>query len=108
MITLVLSPDWTHYLWILDGPAFDDTQLQLSASLRTELSAYSKLHAELYFREGEPSEVDLNLLEDKGVAAWEQLRKEIGRDYDVQFYSHKFMERFSTPEEWRAVKSSVA
>jgi hypothetical protein len=107
MTTLVLSPDWIHYLWILDGPAFDDAQLRLSASLRTDLNTYSKLHAELYFREGHPSEVDLNLLEDKGVAAWEQLRKEIGRDYDVHFYSHKFMQRFSTPEEWGRLRKTA-
>ena len=107
MVTLILSPDWTHYLWVMDGPAFDDGQLRLSASLRAELNSYSKLHAELYFREGSPSEVDLDLLEEKGVAAWKRLRKEVGSDYDVQFYSHKFQERFCTPEEWAAVSNQA-
>jgi hypothetical protein len=108
MVTLILSPDWMHYLWVLDGPAFDDRQLHISSSLRAKLDSYSKLHAELYFREGHPSDVDLDLLEEQGVAAWRGLRKEVGSSYDVHFYSHKFQERFTTPEEWSEARQATA
>ncbi len=108
MRTLILDPGWNALLFWRDEQSqsvVDDAVLPLSDSLRAQLAAFASLHSELYFGDDDkPSELDVRLLDDKGLLVWQELRRELGPDYRVLFLSHQFMEPFERLEDFEAVR----
>ena len=108
MRTLILNPDWNALLFWRDEQsqsAVDDAALPISDSLRAQLGSFGALHSELYFSEvGTPSEIDIYLLDEKGLLVWQDLRRELGADYCVLFFSHQFMESFGRVEDFEAAQ----
>ena len=53
---------------------------------------------------GTPSEIDIHLLDEKGLLVWQDLRRELGADYCVLFFSRQFMESFGRVEDFEAAQ----
>jgi hypothetical protein len=108
--TLILSPDWDALLFWRDEQsqsAVDDARLPISDSLRAKLRSFGALHSELYFAEGEkPSDLDVRLLDNNGLAVWSELLKELAGLCRVLFFSHEFMESFERVEDFTTAQQA--
>ncbi len=100
MIIQTVGPDNKY------GGDIDPSTLPLSKETVSELEDWYKLWLKLTNDEGEILDIDMKLFDERGVKIWQKVQRELGDQYKVTYYSHKYNDTFASIQEYMEASKS--